>query len=69
MWRLVHKFKQKNYSNIKIGKLLVNPKRPCITGIPMKTYSFQGESYEYRLPEIFNGWDIFIAQVNSPLSV
>ena len=44
------------------GKLLVNPKRPCITGEPMKTFTYQGETKEYRLPAMFRGWDIFVAQ-------
>ena len=27
----------------------------------MKTYKYKGETYEYRLPEMFKGWDVFIA--------
>mmetsp|Transcript_17839 Transcript_17839/g.18599 ORF Transcript_17839/g.18599 Transcript_17839/m.18599 type:complete len:397 (-) Transcript_17839:360-1550(-) len=44
------------------GKLLVNPKRPCITGEKQKTYTFEGHQKEYRLPPMFKGWDIFVAQ-------
>lgn len=44
------------------GKLLVNPKRPCITGEKQKTFTYDGHSKEYRLPEMFKGWDIFIAK-------
>ena len=44
------------------GKLLVNPKRPCITGLTQKTFTYQGVEKEYKLPEMFKGWDIFIAQ-------
>ena len=43
------------------GQILVNPIRPCTTGVPMKTYSFHGRDYEYRLPEMFRGWEVFIA--------
>lgn len=43
------------------GKILANPYRPCITGKPMKTYSYKGKKYEYNLPEMFKGWEIFIA--------
>lgn len=44
------------------GKLLVNPKRPCITGVPVKSFTFKGETKEYRLPPMFKGWDVFVAQ-------
>ena len=44
------------------GKLLVNPKRPCITGETMKWFTYQGTEKEYKLPKMFKGWDIFIAQ-------
>lgn len=44
------------------GKLLVNPKRPCITGTTMKHFTFQGVEKEYKLPPMFKGWDIFVAQ-------
>ena len=43
------------------GKILANPFRPCITGRPVKTYSYKGKSYEYRLPEMFKGWDVLVA--------
>ncbi|DBA00926.1 TPA: hypothetical protein N0F65_006126 [Lagenidium giganteum] len=43
------------------GKLLANPFRPCVTGRPVKTYSYKGKDYEYRLPEMFKGWDVFVA--------
>jgi glycine amidinotransferase len=44
------------------GKLLVNPKRPCITGETQKTFTYEGVSKEYKLPPMFKGWDIFIAK-------
>jgi len=44
------------------GKLLVNPKRPCITGEVQKTFTYEGVGKEYKLPPMFKGWDIFIAQ-------
>jgi glycine amidinotransferase len=44
------------------GKLLVNPKRPCITGEVQKKFTYQGTEKEYRLPPMFKGWDIFVAQ-------
>jgi glycine amidinotransferase len=44
------------------GKLLVNPKRPCITGEVQKTFTYNGVSKDYKLPPMFKGWDIFIAQ-------
>jgi glycine amidinotransferase len=44
------------------GKLLVNPKRPCITGEKQKTYTFEGNQKDYCLPPMFKGWDIFVAQ-------
>lgn len=44
------------------GKLLVNPKRPCITGEKQKTFTYNGNTKDYKLPEMFKGWDIFIAK-------
>lgn len=44
------------------GKLLVNPKRPCITGEKQKTFTYEGVSKDYKLPTMFKGWDIFIAK-------
>ena len=44
------------------GKILVNPKRPCITGSTKKWYTYDGENKEYKLPDMFKGWDIFIAE-------
>ena len=44
------------------GKLLVNPKRPCITGEVQKTFTYENKGKEYKLPPMFKGWDIFIAQ-------
>lgn len=44
------------------GKVLVNPKRPCITGERQKTYTYEGVSKDYKLPPMFKGWDIFIAK-------
>jgi glycine amidinotransferase len=44
------------------GKLLVNPKRPCITGEVQKKFTYLGTEKEYRLPPMFKGWDIFVAQ-------
>ena len=43
------------------GKILVNPKRNCITGEKQKTYTYEGVSKDYKLPAMFKGWDIFIA--------
>ncbi|RLN05748.1 hypothetical protein BBJ28_00022829 [Nothophytophthora sp. Chile5] len=43
------------------GKLLANPYRPCITGRPVKTYSYKNKDYEYCLPEMFKGWEVFVA--------
>lgn len=43
------------------GKILANPYRPCVTGTPVKTYSYKGDTYEYRLPEMFKGWDVLMA--------
>ena len=37
------------------GKLLVNPKRPCITGEVQKTFTYNGESRDYKLPPMFKG--------------
>ncbi len=44
------------------GKLLINPKRPCITGKTHSFYNWKGEEREYKLPEMFKGWDIFVAE-------
>jgi glycine amidinotransferase len=44
------------------GKLLVNPKRPCVTGKKQMSYLYDGESRDYCLPDMFKGWDIFVAQ-------
>ena len=44
------------------GKILVNPYRPCITGKTLKWFNYNGEDKEYKLPEMFKGWDIFIAE-------
>jgi glycine amidinotransferase len=44
------------------GKLLVNPKRPCITGETMKRFTYLGVEKEYKLPKMFKGWEIHIAQ-------
>jgi glycine amidinotransferase len=44
------------------GKILVNPKRPCIIGEKQKSYTYEGVSKDYKLPSMFKGWDIFIAQ-------
>ncbi|KAE9014093.1 Glycine amidinotransferase [Phytophthora fragariae] len=43
------------------GKLLANPFRPCITGRPVKTYSYKDKDYQYCLPEMFKGWEVFVA--------
>uniref|UniRef100_K3XBD5 Glycine amidinotransferase, mitochondrial n=1 Tax=Globisporangium ultimum (strain ATCC 200006 / CBS 805.95 / DAOM BR144) TaxID=431595 RepID=K3XBD5_GLOUD len=43
------------------GKLLANPYRPCITGRPVKTYAYKDKEYEYCLPEMFKGWEVFVA--------
>jgi len=44
------------------GKLLVNPKRPCITGEKQTSFTFEGVSKDYKLPAMFKGWDIFVAK-------
>jgi len=44
------------------GKLLVNPKRPCITGKLNMRYTYDGNERDYKLPEMFRGWDVFIAE-------
>ncbi|CAK4525304.1 unnamed protein product [Aphanomyces euteiches] len=43
------------------GKILANPYRPCVTGKPVKTYMYKDKEYEYRLPEMFKGWEVFVA--------
>ncbi|ETW09414.1 hypothetical protein H310_00023 [Aphanomyces invadans] len=43
------------------GKILANPYRPCVTGKPVKTYTYKDKEYEYRLPEMFKGWEVFVA--------
>ena len=44
------------------GKLLVNPKRPCVTGTHSYWFKYDGEDREYKLPSMFKGWDIFVAE-------
>ena len=44
------------------GKLLVNPFRPCIIGETQKTFTYEGVTRDYKLPAMFKGWDIFVAQ-------
>ncbi|CAM9382634.1 unnamed protein product, partial [Ectocarpus sp. 8 AP-2014] len=44
------------------GKVLVNPKRPCITGNHKSFFTYQGQTKEYALPDMFKGWDIFVAE-------
>lgn len=44
------------------GKILVNPKRPCVTGVHNRFYTYEGQSVELKLPEMFKGWDVFIAE-------
>ncbi|CAM9120843.1 unnamed protein product [Chrysoparadoxa australica] len=44
------------------GKLLVNPKRPCVTGVQHSFFTYNGEQREYKLPEMFKGWDVFVAE-------
>jgi glycine amidinotransferase len=44
------------------GKLLVNPKRPCITGALERKYTYDGTDRDYKLPEMFRGWDVFVAE-------
>jgi glycine amidinotransferase len=62
-------FKDKNAMHIDgtfipmgVGKLLVNPIRPCITGKPHTHFTYKEKEVEYRLPPMFEGWDIFVAQ-------
>lgn len=44
------------------GKLLVNPKRPCITGVNHSKFNYEGKERDYKLPAMFKGWDVFVAQ-------
>jgi len=44
------------------GKLLVNPIRPCITGETHSFFTYNGKNCEYKLPRMFKGWDIFVAE-------
>ena len=44
------------------GKVLVNPKRPCITGALQRQYTYNGLEWDYHLPDMFKGWDVFIAE-------
>lgn len=44
------------------GKILANPKRPCVTGDWKAThFTFNGKEHDYMLPKQFKGWDVFIA--------
>jgi glycine amidinotransferase len=47
------------------GKLLICPKRPCVTGETHTWFTFNGEQKEYKLPEMFKGWDVFVAPTPS----
>ena len=42
------------------GKLLINPTRQCYTGSDSRWFTYNGESKEFKLPEMFKGWDIFV---------
>lgn len=44
------------------GKILVNPKRPCVTGALQRQYTYNGLEWDYHLPDMFKGWDVFIAE-------
>jgi glycine amidinotransferase len=44
------------------GKILANPKRPCITGSKQTSFTFEGVKKDYKLPDMFKGWDIFMAK-------
>lgn len=44
------------------GKILANPRRPCITGEKQTTFTYEGVQKDYKLPEMFKGWDIFFAK-------
>ena len=44
------------------GKLLVNPKRPCVTGSLQRKYTYSGKEWDYHLPDMFKGWDVFVAE-------
>ena len=44
------------------GKLLVNPVRPCTTGKLQMKYTYDGHQKDYQLPEMFKGWDVFLAE-------
>jgi len=44
------------------GKVLINPIRPCITGVKQTSFTYENVHKDYHLPEIFKGWDIFVAK-------
>jgi glycine amidinotransferase len=44
------------------GKILINPYRPCVTGDYKTTFEYKGETKDYSLPEMFKGWEIFVAE-------
>ena len=44
------------------GKVLFNPKRPCVTGVKQKVYTYKGNEHVYKLPPMFKGWDILMAE-------
>lgn len=44
------------------GKLLANPKRPCITGEKQTSFTYDGVQKDYNLPSMFKGWDVFFAK-------
>eukprot|EP00953_Heterococcus_sp_UTEX-ZZ885_P042186 21463-Heterococcus_DN1.PRE.6 len=44
------------------GKILVNPKRPCITGSHHSYYTYDGSQKKIKLPDMFKGWEVFVAE-------
>jgi len=44
------------------GKILINPHRPCVTGKSHSWFTYQGTKTEYKLPSMFKGWDVFVAE-------
>jgi len=42
------------------GKVLINPTRQCYTGERSHWFTYNGQQKEFKLPEWFKGWEIFI---------
>ena len=43
------------------GKLLINPTRPCRTGLLKSNYTYEGIKKDLSLPIQFKGWDVLIS--------